>query len=181
MSYDISQKRYSGNTSASGGKSTTDVERRQAGRQIFTAAAEVVELDSGARFSTRTTDLGPGGCFVDTMVPFPVGSKVRVSVRKGKTQFEADGTVVYSQVGLGMGIGFDALDPSQREALDTWLSELTAGRQGSHRESERPRQAPMAANSQHNQAEVVRLIQLLIGKGLLTEAEGASILYDPVL
>src|SRR5271170_4789755 len=158
MSYDISQKRYSGNTSASGGKSTTDVERRQAGRQIFTAAAEVVELDSGARFSTRTTDLGPGGCFVDTMVPFPVGSKVRVSVRKGSTQFEADGTVVYSQVGLGMGIGFDALDPSQREALGAWLIELTAGRQGSHREAGSPSQNPMALGPRTNQTAVVRLV-----------------------
>src|SRR5271170_7093811 len=120
MSYDISQKRYSGNTSASGGKSTTDVERRQAGRQIFTAAAEVVELDSGARFSTRTTDLGPGGCFVDTMVPFPVGANVRVSVRKGKTQFESTGIVVYSQAGLGMGIAFDTMEPQQRQELDQW-------------------------------------------------------------
>jgi hypothetical protein len=181
MSYDSSQRRYSGNSSASSGTSSSEVERRRAGRQIFTATAEVIELDSGARFSTRTTDLGPGGCFVDTMVPFPVGSKVRVSVRKGKTQFEADGTVVYSQVGLGMGIGFDALDPSQREALDTWLSELTTGRQGSQRESERRPQAPLNAGAAANQAAVVRLIQLLIGKGLLTEAEGASVLYDPVL
>jgi hypothetical protein len=181
MSHDDSKRQYSGNNNASSASSTRDVERRRAGRHIFTAAAEVVDLDSGARFSTRTTDLGPGGCFVDTMVPFPVGSKVRVSVRKGKTQFEADGTVVYSQVGLGMGIGFDALDPSQREALDIWLSELTAGRQSSHRESERRPHNPMVVGSMANQAAVVRLVQLLIGKGLLTEAEGASILYDPVL
>jgi len=181
MSHDDSKRQYSGNNNASSASSTRDVERRRAGRHIFTAAAEVVDLDSGARFSTRTTDLGPGGCFVDTMVPFPVGSKVRVSVRKGKTQFEADGTVVYSQVGLGMGIGFDALDPSQREALDIWLSELTAGRQGSHHEAARPSQNLAAVGSIANHAVVVRLIQLLIGKGLLTEAEGASILHDPVL
>ncbi|MGD1212537.1 MAG: PilZ domain-containing protein [Candidatus Acidiferrales bacterium] len=181
MSYDSREKQYSGQSSEGGGTSTRDVERRRADRHTFTAAAEVVELDSGARFSTRTTDLGPGGCFVDTMVPFPVGSKVRVSVRKGKTQFEADGAVVYSQVGLGMGIAFDALDPSQREALDTWLSELTAGRQGSHREAARPSQNLAAVGSIANHAVVVRLIQLLIGKGLLTEAEGASILHDPVL
>ena len=39
---------------------------------LVTDAAEVIELHSGARFSTRTMDLGPGGCFVDTTVPFPV-------------------------------------------------------------------------------------------------------------
>jgi len=43
-----------------GGKATSAAERRNADRHTFTASAEVVELSSGARFSTRTTDLGPG-------------------------------------------------------------------------------------------------------------------------
>lgn len=162
------------------GAAATD-ERRSGNRHMFTAAAEVVELGSGARFSTRTTDLGPGGCFVDTMVPFPVGSKVRASVRKGKMQFEADGTVVYSQVGLGMGICFETLDPSQREALDGWLAELMAERQGSQQENERPAQAATTTEAPGNQAALVRLVRLLITKGLLTEAEGSSVLYEPVL
>ena len=180
MSYDGGHKRHSGTRSAGSGTSTQD-DRRGADRHIFTAAAEVVELGSGARFATRTTDLGPGGCFVDTMVPFPVGSRVRVSVSRGKTQFETDGTVVYSQTGLGMGIGFDPLHPPQREALEVWLSELTAGRQGLHRDAARPSQNRVAAGSQPSQAVVARLVHILISKGLLTEAEGASIFYDPVL
>jgi hypothetical protein len=87
-----------------------EAERRAAERHMFTAGAEVVELKSGARFSTRTTDLGPGGCFVDTTVPFPIGSIVRVTLNKGKTTFETAGTVVYSQHGLGMGIAFSELN-----------------------------------------------------------------------
>src|ERR1700730_7817907 len=94
-----------------------EAERRIAERHMFTAGAEVIELKSGARFSTRTTDLGPGGCFVDTVCPFPVGSKVRVTLQKSKTTFQTAGTVVYSQMGLGMGIGFEDHDESQRVAL----------------------------------------------------------------
>jgi hypothetical protein len=157
-------------------------DRRGADRHTFTASAELVELSSGARFSTRTTDLGPGGCFVDTIVPFPVGSKVHVSVRKGKTNFEAGGTVVYSQVGLGMGIAFDPLDPPHREALDLWISELTAGRQVSHPAAGGRADRPMGMGSgRADNAALVRLIHLLIGKGLITEAEGSSILQDPLL
>lgn len=165
-----------------GGKpaSTKETDRRGADRHIFTASAEVVELSSGARFSTRTTDLGPGGCFVDTLVPFPVGAKVHVSVRKGKTQFETGGVVVYSQPGLGMGIEFDALAPSQRLALDRWLRELTGGRIVANSEA-----APAARGSVQtgspDHAALVRLVQLMISKGILTAAEGASVLYDPVL
>jgi hypothetical protein len=156
-----------------------ETERRGTARHMFTAAAEVIELKSGARFSTRTTDLGPGGCFVDTVCPFPTGSKVRVTLQKAKTTFQTGGTVVYSQHGLGMGISFDDQDDARRTALAEWLAEITGDCQmipeivrtsmpaGSHRGPE--------------WTALVRLIHLMIGKGILTEAEGTSVLHDPVL
>ncbi len=165
----------------SAGKSTTAAERRNADRHTFTASAEVVELSSGARFSTRTTDLGPGGCFVDTMLPFPVGAKVRVSVRKDKSNLETGGVVVYSQTGLGMGIAFDNMEPHQREALDTWLTELTGGRHISFSSELRKLKDPSSAEPPQASASVIRLVRLLITKGLITEAEGSSVLYDPIL
>ena len=131
--YDHGNKKQSRDTTP-GKAATREAERRSADRHSFTASAEVVELASGARFSTRTTDLGPGGCFVDTMVPFPVGAQVKVAVRKDQTQFDTCGTVVYSQHGLGMGIAFDELDASQRAALDEWLMELTGARKVAVRE-----------------------------------------------
>jgi PilZ domain len=177
--YDHGNKKHSRDTT--GGKAaTSEGERRNADRHSFTASAEVIELGSGARFSTRTTDLGPGGCFVDTMVPFPVGAQVKVAVRKDETQFDTRGTVVYSQHGLGMGIAFDALDATQRAALDNWLMELTGARKVASREvvqAAREGATPMAGNS----AALVRLVRLMIGKGILTEAEGSSVLFDPVL
>ena len=84
-----------------GGVAAIPDERRGADRHIFTASAEVIDLGSGARFSARTTDLGPGGCFLDTLVSLPVGSRVHVTVRKDKTQLETYGAVVFSQAGPG--------------------------------------------------------------------------------
>jgi PilZ domain len=170
-----------------GAPTTKSSERREADRHVFTASAEVREIGSGAKFTTRTTDLGPGGCFVDTMVPFPIGSRVQVSVRKDQHAFEATGSVVYAQSGLGMGIAFDALDEQQRDALDAWLGELGWKASGAEQIGTAPAGvAPMmaqpAAGRMVNQhAAMVRLVRLMIGKGLLTESEGASILYDPVL
>jgi hypothetical protein len=154
-----------------------DTERRGTRRHAFTATAEVTEIRSGARFSTRTTDLGPGGCFVDTVVPFPVGAQVRVSVHKGKKEFQTAGAVVYSQAGLGMGIAFDQLDANQRRALEAWIIDLTGERQGL---LEVPR-APKADPLRPDHTTLVRLIQLLITKGILTEAEGSSVLQEPFL
>jgi len=176
------QKKYSSG-GATREAATKEAERRGADRHVFTAAAEVVDLSSGARFSTRTTDLGPGGCFVDTLSPLPVGSQVHVSVRKGQTHFQCEGTVVYSQDGLGMGIGFESLDNTQQKHLETWLTELTGGRYIApvemRQELRHDRRLPKLSGAEH--AMVVRLVQLLIGKGLLTEAEGQSVLHDPVI
>jgi hypothetical protein len=158
-----------------------ELERRVGDRHMFTAAAEVVELASGARFSSRTTDLGPGGCFVDTTVPFPVGSKLRLTLQKGQNTFQTLGTVVYSQGGLGMGVAFEDHDADQRVALGQWLAEIT----GRHiiEEIARLPQANKAGSQPggSDRATVVRLVRLLIGKGLLTEAEGTSVLHEPVL
>lgn len=179
--YDHGQKKYSrDDVSGKSTAATGEANRRSADRHVFTASAEVVEVKSGARFSTRTTDLGPGGCFVDTMLPFPVGAKVRVNVQKGKTQFETGGVVVYSQTGLGMGIAFDALEPKQRQALETWLRELTGSRHGLFLDSAHAAEGS-ASGRGVDHAALVRLVQLLVGKGMLTEAEGASVLFDPVI
>lgn len=179
--YDHGNKKHPHTTHT---KATTgEAERRSADRHSFTASAEVIEIGSGARFSTRTTDLGPGGCFVDTMVPFPVGAQVKVAVRKNETEFNTLGTVVYSQHGLGMGIAFDALNPSQRTALDNWLMELTGARKVASREvaSHASHDASRHTATASHSTAVVRLVRLMIGKGIITEAEGASILFDPVL
>jgi PilZ domain len=176
--HDKGHKKYSSG-GATREAATKEAERRGADRHIFTASAEVIDMATGARFSTRTTDLGPGGCFVDTLSPLPIGSQVHVSVRKGQTHFQCEGAVVYSQDGLGMGIGFESLDATQRAQLDTWLNELTGGRYIAPVDMRRERRAPKSSSGDH--AMVVRLVQLLVGKGLLTEAEGQSVLHDPVL
>src|SRR5271154_5792930 len=136
--YDHGQKNPSGDKSVGAG----EAERRNNDRHVLTASAEVVELGSGAKFSTRTTDLGPGGCFVDTLCPFAVGAGVHVKIRKGQSDFETRGVVVYSQTGIGMGIGFDNMEPDQREALNMWISDLTGSRQTAPLESRSKSTAP---------------------------------------
>jgi hypothetical protein len=175
--YEHGSKKHTG--AASHSTSIKEAERRGADRHSVTASAEVIELSSGARFATRTTDLGPGGCFVDTMTPFPVGANVRVSIKRGESNFQTAGTVVYSQIGLGMGIAFAELIPSQRLALEQWLVELTGGKQLIH---DMPKSFEAGAQGRiGDRAALVRLVRLLITKGQLTEAEGASVLMDPVL
>jgi hypothetical protein len=177
---DHSQKTYAGDNVKVQASTATGSERRTVDRHLFTAAADVVEQSSGARFSTRTTDLSPGGCFVDTMLPFEADSKVRVTIRNGKAQFEANGLVIYSQSGLGMGIAFDELDSEQRLTLKSWLADSNLPQQPVEDEAGpgAPKGTALAQRTHH--AVLARLVQLMIHKGILSEAEGASILKDPV-
>jgi hypothetical protein len=178
--FDHKSKTYSHDNRSDETTVTKEAERRSSDRHLFTASAEVVDLSSGARFSTRTTDLGPGGCFVDTMVPFPVGVKVQVRVRKAKTALETSGVVVYSQTGLGMGIAFGSLDSTQRQALDQWLAELTGSRVTALPESKLGG-AKLPSNIDPHRAALTRLVQLLVSKGILTAAEASSVFHDPVV
>lgn len=177
--YDHGSKTYSHDNRSDETTVTKEAERRSSNRHLFTASAEVVDLSSGARFSTRTTDLGPGGCFVDTMVPFPVGANVQVRVRKAKTTLETTGVVVYSQSGLGMGIAFGTLDSTQRQALDQWLAELTGSRVAALPETNLGGAKPQSSIDP-NRAVLIRLVQLLVSKGILTAGEASSIFHDPV-
>jgi hypothetical protein len=79
-----------------------------------------------------------------------------------------------------MGIAFESMEPQQRQALDKWLAELTGGRQASLHDSGYASNKPGVARS-GDRATLVRLIQLMITKGILTEAEGSSVLIDTLL
>ncbi|HXW56316.1 MAG TPA: PilZ domain-containing protein [Candidatus Cybelea sp.] len=170
---------YSKRTSRRSGEGgTTDVDRRSTDRHLLTASAEVIEMSSGARFTTRTTDLGPGGCFIDTVNPLPVGAKVRVAIRKGKSDFRTPGTVVYSQHGLGMGISFDDLDAEQRHALNLWIKELS-GQEPTWTDSANfGKQIDAQRAFSSDRTALIRLVQALVGKGILSPAEGAVVLDD---
>lgn len=180
--YDHGTGKFSNDKPSGPSAASKEAERRSTDRHAITAVAEVTDVSSGTRFSTRTSDLGPGGCFVDSLNPFPIGSKVRTTVRKGDTEFEVGGTVVYSQVGLGMGIAFDELGFEQRLELEGWLAEVTGAKQPSAIEKQ-----PMAKSAQAqapadaNRATLNRLVQLLVNKRLITATEADSLLHDPLL
>lgn len=156
--------------------SSEEIDRRLDLRHQFTTEAIVTEETSRARMSTRTADIGRGGCFVDTLVPLPVTSNVRVALYRGKETLETPGTVVYSQSGLGMGIAFGHISPDQSAMLERWLSELSTPH-------EQPAETPAGRTKRQesrpsDDSVAVRLIYLLVGKGLLTESDASTLLRD---
>ena len=115
------------NSNAGSSKSVTEallevVERRAAERVAFITEALVAEVSSGAHLAGRSCDLVEGGCYVDTINPFPEGAVVRIRLQHGNSSIEALGRVVYAIVGMGMGVAFEEISEENQATLDAWLS-----------------------------------------------------------
>jgi hypothetical protein len=99
-------------------------QRRAAKRCPMVASAEVVDIESNTRLSARTSELAIGGCYVDALNPFPVGTVIHVRIVRDQGTFEAKGKVVYCDSTMGMGVAFTEIAPEQRLVLEDWLAEI---------------------------------------------------------
>jgi hypothetical protein len=152
-------------------------ERRSDRRYSFTAAATVLDTKSGARIDAHTTDLSFGGCYVDTMNPFPVGTFVELRLTKGGKSFESMGDVVYSKTGMGMGISFSPIERAQSLRLEEWLAELRGERPHEPHSLEHDEPPPIEAVAKDpTRYALEELLVQLMRKGLLSEEEGQPIL-----
>jgi len=149
-------------------------ERRSGVRFLFTAAAEVCELRSQTRVVGRCSDLGAGGCYVDTLSPFTVGSAVRVRIERDLNEFEAEATVAYAHVSMGMGLAFTAIKDEHQGVLRSWIAELSGEKSPKVDASYTGHESGLlSANA--GQA-LNELINLMVRKKLITENEGAGLL-----
>ena len=162
-------------------ETTIAAERRSHLRFPFTASVEAIEPKSGTRIQGRSTDLGMGGCYVDSLNPFAVGTVVKIRITKNDESFEAKAMVTFAQVGMGMGLSFVASEPQQSALFQRWVTELSGGGgEQAVREDREPRVSKSAGPHEalhEGQADVLNeLVIALMRKGLLAEREGREML-----
>ena len=161
-------------TESGGSPTSSPTERRRNLRFPFSATVEAVDIKSGTKVTGRSTDLGLGGCYVDTLSPFPVGTEARIRIIKEKETFEAQVKVIYSLMGMGMGLAFVSAQSKQVRLFQRWLLELS----GQPAQSPAPSVEPAATERTQTLSSVVLsdLIVTLIQKKVLTEREGKDLL-----
>jgi PilZ domain-containing protein len=156
------------------GSVLSPAERRRTERYPFSAAVELTEAQSGARVSGRTSDLGLGGCYIDMLNPFPIGTEVKVRILKGNESFEAHAKVTFSQNGMGMGVAFTAAQPSQVRTFQKWMQEINPTPPV---EAANSAESASTGNSQtQSSAALSELILTLMKKQVLSDAEGKELL-----
>jgi hypothetical protein len=100
-------------------------EHRQSPRYSFSCDAEVIDIQGNTRIIGGVTDIARRGCYVDCISPFPPGTLLAVKIRRGIQTFETQGSVVYSTVGLGMGLCFTVTEQPHALLLEAGLGELS--------------------------------------------------------
>jgi len=149
-------------------------ERRRNLRFPFSATVEAIEPKSGARCTGRTSDLGLGGCYIDTLSPFPEGTEAKLRIVRNNESFEAQVRVVYSKIGMGMGVAFVSAHAKQVRLFQRWILEIS-GKSAPIPEQDEPETAPGDTNTLKNVV-LSDLIMRLMQKKVLTETEGKELL-----
>jgi hypothetical protein len=103
------------------GSSMGTTERRSGVRQACTAAAEIMDLQTHTRINGRTYDIDRGGCFIDSVASFPVGSLVALRLTKDNQTFVGTAKVVFQQAGMGMSLAFTSAEPEQLWIIENWI------------------------------------------------------------
>ena len=161
-------------------------DRRVCPRYPFTATAETLDANSRSRMNARTSDISIGGCYVDTFCPLPRKTDVKIRISRNGECLEAQAMVVYSKIGMGMGLCFTSLEPDHRAMLDRWIAELSGEAPLSfeqHHHAEEPAAEVAPSSSTEPRAEnhdpslvVGELIIALMRRGALSPEEGNSLL-----
>ncbi len=143
-------------------------ERRCEARYGINADTEVEEPQTQAKVFGRTADLGMGGCYVDVVTTFAVGTIVCVRISRDGQKFEARAKVLYGRPGMGMGMAFLEMAQEERTRLEGWIRELSTGSITSEKQYDL---VPIKEHKRTEGAVLGQLIKLLMRKGLLTQAE----------
>jgi hypothetical protein len=98
-------------------------EHRRAPRHLLGGAVEVTDLESEKQIATVVRNLSLFGCFLATITPFVMGTRVRLRITHRGATFAALGWVANASAAEGMGIAFSRIETKDRAVLDTWLDE----------------------------------------------------------
>jgi c-di-GMP-binding flagellar brake protein YcgR len=73
----------------------------------------------------KLTDLSLGGCYLATASPFPVRTRIILSMKVAGASFRAEGVVLVMHSDLGMGIEFARATEPQRNDLEKFIQAMT--------------------------------------------------------
>lgn len=100
-------------------------DKRKFARQRIRFSIEIRSAQSvGSHMQTDTADIAGGGCYVETMMPLPVGTVLNITFWLNSARVQTTAIVRTCHGGVGMGIEFTGLDDATRAELQQQIENL---------------------------------------------------------
>ena len=96
-------------------------DRRTSPRVKCASSVEVYPTGEAAPIRTRTADLSLGGCFLEMPNPIPKGTQVRIALWIKESKVWANGEVVTSTPGFGIGVKFTEITEQDRNQIKQFI------------------------------------------------------------
>ena len=117
----------------------SDEDKRKFPRHRVPFPIEIRDQDGvGSHMNTKSADISARGCYVETMLPLPVGKVLNITFWLDSERISTPAVVRSCDGGVGMGIEFTGLDDKTRERLQQQIETMAA---------ERPPKTPRALAS----------------------------------
>ena len=100
------------------------IEKRSHFRNTVSIQVETVALETGTTAVGTVSDLGFGGCFVETKRPFHAGMRVGVRFSSEGRSFRCRALITHAEDGLGMGLVFTEADPTETASVLEWVASV---------------------------------------------------------
>jgi PilZ domain len=102
-------------------------DKRKFPRHRVPFSIEIRDPDGvGSHMSTKSADISGKGCYVETMLPLPVGKLLSITFWLDTERVRTPAVVRSCDGGVGMGIEFTRLDDKTRERLQEQIEAMAA-------------------------------------------------------
>jgi len=99
------------------------LDQRYTVRYLFSATAEILDLETGTRLRGVTSDVSLRGCFVRTSNLLELRARVRLTLARKKQKVEIF-AAIRRAAQTGMGLEFLDIDPVSNAILLSWIESL---------------------------------------------------------
>jgi hypothetical protein len=110
--------------------------RRKFTRHRISYPLELRDERVNTPLRVNATDVSGNGCYVETIMPLPVGTALRVDLWIEQERLSPTGVVRTRDPGVGMGIEFTGLPEDSKKRFQAHLDKLNPGMSFGHKESQ---------------------------------------------
>ena len=103
-------------------------DRRYCIRYPFASDVELLDLESRAKAAGVTSDISMGGAFVCTSRPFPLNTRIRITLTRKDQSVQALAVVRIVKPRIGMGVEFIDVEAPYQGLLSRWVEQLRKSR-----------------------------------------------------